>query len=293
MTSYPWAGGAQAVVFVSVNFDAESFDLKETAPNRLYGRFSYGRYGVRAGFPRLLDLLEKHAIPATFFVPAADARRHSALVRTLADKGHEIGARGIDLEDFSALGEREAQVLRESRDILADVAGRAPQGFRAPGGMMSAHTLGHLADLGFIYDATFQDADHPYAFGLAQDRTLIEVPSAFALEDAPVYSARHTHARLMNIWRDEITAMREAGTLIPLTLHLRGDFGSTRGARIEALDALLTEVTATPGLRFMNGGQIAEHALSLQLVREADPYAAHAATLASTVYRGDLAVKPL
>jgi peptidoglycan/xylan/chitin deacetylase (PgdA/CDA1 family) len=293
MTAYPWMDGAQAVVFVSVNFDAESFDLKETTPNRMFGRFSYGRYGVRAGLPRLVDLLAKHAIPATFFVPASDARRHPDLVRTLVQNGHEIGARGIDLEDFSMLGEREAVVLRESRDILADIAGKAPQGFRAPGGTLSPNTLGHLAELGFVYDATFQDADYPYAIGLGQGRTLIEVPSAFALEDAPVYSARHTHARLMSIWRDEITAMREAGTLIPLTLHLRGDFGSTRGARIAALDELLTEIKSKPGLRFMNGAQIAAHALSLKLQPEADPYIAHAATLAKTVYRGDLAIKPL
>ena len=34
-------------VFFSVNFDAESFDLKSTSEDRLFGRFSYGRYGVR------------------------------------------------------------------------------------------------------------------------------------------------------------------------------------------------------------------------------------------------------
>ena len=76
MTSYPWPNGARAVIFISVNFDAESLDLKDTTPDRLYGRFTYGRYGVRAGFPRLVDLLERHAVPATFFVPASDARRH-------------------------------------------------------------------------------------------------------------------------------------------------------------------------------------------------------------------------
>lgn len=291
--SYPWPDGARAIIFLSVNFDAESLDLKETTPTRLHGRFSYGRYGVRAGFPRLVGLLEKHSIPATFFVPASDARRHPDMIRTLVEHGHEIGARGIDLEDFSTLGDAEHRVLKESRDILADVAGKAPSGFRAPGGNLSVHTLRHLIDLGFSYDASFQDADYPYCIEMAPNKRIIEVPTSYALDDAPIYSARHTHARLIAVWRDEITAMREAGTLIPLTLHLRGDVGSSRGARIAALDGLLTEIKAQGGVKFMTGASIAEHAKSLGLKPEPDPVASHAATLAKSVFRGDLAVKPM
>jgi peptidoglycan/xylan/chitin deacetylase (PgdA/CDA1 family) len=293
MKTYPWPHGARAVVLLSVNFDAESFDLKEVPPERMFGRYSYGRYAVRAGFPRLVELLAKHDAPATFFVPGSDARRHPGLIRELAVNGHEIAARGVDLENFAALGDKESQVLKTSRDMLADAAGVAPQGFRAPGGELSPKTLGHLADLGFIYDASFQDADHPYVFGLDGGRKVVELPSTFALDDAPIYSARHTHARLLAIWRDEIAAMHEEGTLIPITVNLRGDFGSTRAARIAVLDTLLTEIKQLGGLRFMTHGQLAEHALSLNLPPEPDPCRAHAETLARTVYRGDLAVRPL
>lgn len=293
MTSYPWPNKARAVIFLSVNFDAESFDLRDTSPDRMYGRFGYGRYGVRAGFPRLVELLEKHAIPATFFVPGADARRHRDLVRTLVDKGHEIAARGVNLEDFSKLGDDEVRVLKESRDILADIAGKAPVGFRAPFGELSTQTLHHLADLGFQYDASFQDSDFPYAIEVRKNKTVVEIPASYALEDAPIYSARHTHERLVQIFREEISAMRDAGVLIPITLHLRGDFGSTRGARIAALDGVFTEIKAYGDVQFMNGAAIAEHARSLGLAAEPDPAAAHLATLANTVYRGDLAVRPL
>jgi peptidoglycan/xylan/chitin deacetylase (PgdA/CDA1 family) len=292
MKSYPWPDGARAVIFLSVNFDAETLDLKETTPDRMYGRFGYGRYGVRAGFPRLVALLEKHSIPATFFVAASDARRHPDLIRTLVAKGHEIGARGIDLEDFSKLGDAEPKILKESRDILADVCGKAPVGFRAPDGNMSVNTLRHLAELGYEYDASFLDSDFPYCMEPVPGKTIIEVPATYALDDGPIYSARHTHARVMTVFRDEIYAMREAGTLIPLTLHLRGDFGSTRGARIAALDELFTQVKSHGDTHFMNGAAIAAHARSLGLTPEPDPAAAHLATLAKTVYRGDLAVKP-
>ena len=59
MKPFAWPGDVRCIVFVSVNFDAEAFDLKSTTEDRLYGRFSYGRYGVRAGLPRLLKMLER------------------------------------------------------------------------------------------------------------------------------------------------------------------------------------------------------------------------------------------
>lgn len=293
MKTYTWPQGARTVALLTVNFDAESFDLKETKPERVFGRYSYGRYGVRAGFPRLMGLFNKHSVPATFFVPGADARRHPELIRELVSNGHEIAARGVDLEDFATLGDKEVEVIKASREILADIAGTAPQGFRAPGGQLSSKTLDHLAELGFIYDATFQDADYPYVYGLDGGKKLVELPTSFALDDAPIYSARHTHARLQAIWRDEIRAMHAEGTLIPITLNLRGDFGSTRAARIAVLDTLLTELKQLGGVQFMTCRQLAEHTLSLNLPLEPDPYLPHAETLSKTVYRGDLAVKPL
>lgn len=293
MSTHTWPTGARAVALLTVNFDAESFDLKEVPTERMFGRYSYGRYAVRAGFPRLVELFNRHDVPATFFVPGTDARRHPDLIRELAANGHEIAARGIDLENFATLGDKEAQVLKDSRDILADAAGVAPAGFRAPGGELSSKTLHYLADLGFIYDASFQDADHPYVFGLTGEKKVVELPSSFALDDAPIYSARHTHARLQAIWRDEIAAMHAEGTLIPITLNLRGDFGSTRAARIAVLDTLLAELKQLGGVRFMTCQQLADHTLSLNLTPEPDPYRAHANTLAKQVYRGDLAIRPL
>jgi peptidoglycan/xylan/chitin deacetylase (PgdA/CDA1 family) len=293
MSAWQWPTGTRCAVFFSVNFDAESLDLHSTSEKRLFGRFSYGRYGTRAGFPRLLALLQRHGIAATFFVPAADAERHANLVRALLDSGHEIAARGVGLEDLPKLGAAELETLARSRDILAGLCGIAPAGFRAPGNRLSVHTLGHLARLGFAYDASFQDDDYPYRFDMGEGRSIVEIPSCFALDDAPVYSGRHSHRRLMQTWRDEFEAMFEVGVLCPLTVHLRGDIGSTRAARIAALDEFLEYVKSKPGVRFMQGRALAAHAEALGIAPEPDPAAAHLETLRVTPYRGDLAVKPL
>jgi peptidoglycan-N-acetylglucosamine deacetylase len=293
MKPLAWPEGTRCAVFVSVNFDAEAYDLLSTTESRLFGRFSYGRYGVRAGLPRLLQLLQRRAIQATIFVTASDALRHPEAVRALSDAGHEIAARGADLKPLPLLGALERESLSRARDSLAGITGSAPTGFRAPGGELGTSTLRLLAELGFRYDASFQDADHPYLFAPSDGTRLAEVPGMQALDDSLAYSARHTHARLMKIWREEFDALYDAGCLVPLTLHLRGDMGSTRAARIAALDGLLSHIASRPGVRFMCGNELAALALASGLTPEPDPVALHQGTLAVTPYRGDLAVKPV
>jgi len=294
-TSKPpaWPAGVRCAVFVSVHFDAEAFDLRSTTEDRLFGRFSYGRYGVRAGLPRLLSLFSRRAIPATVFITASDAKRHPDAVRAFRDGGHEIASRGPDLAPLPALGDRERDALRESSDVLAKITGEAPKGFRAPGGELSPRTLATLAELGFAYDSSFQDDDFPYLIAPVAGATIAEIPTVHALDDSLPFSARHTHARVMKIWREEFDALYREQCLVPLTLHLRGDVGSTRAARIAALEELLRYMAAQPGVRFMTGAQLAAHALAAGISAEGDPIIPHQPTLAATPYRGDLSVKPI
>jgi peptidoglycan/xylan/chitin deacetylase (PgdA/CDA1 family) len=293
MKTFTWPEGTRCAVFVSVNFDAEAYDLMSTTESRLFGRFSYGRYGVRAGLPRLLRFFQRRDFRATIFATASDAERHQDAIRALSEAGHEIAARGVDLKPLPLLGAGEREALQRARDTLAKITGAAPAGFRAPGGELGASTLRLLAELGYQYDASFQDADHPYLFAPSDTTRLVEVPGMQALDDSLVYSARHTHARLMKIWREEFDALYDAGCLVPLTLHLRGDMGSTRAARIAALDGLFSHIASRPGVRFMTGAELAALTLSSGLTPEPDPVAMHQSTLSVTPYRGDLAVKPI
>ena len=279
-------------VFLSVNFDAEAYDLKSTTEDRLFGRFSYGRYGVRAGLPRLLAMLERRGIAATVFVTAIDAVRHADAIRALRDAGHEIASRGTDLTPLPLLKERERDALAQARDTLARVTGKPPKGFRAPAGELGPQSLRHLAELGFAYDSSFQDDDHPYVFAPTPSMRIAEIPTVQALDDSLPFSARHTHARVVKIWREEFDALYREGCLVPLTVHLRGDVGFTRAARIAALEDLLAYMASRPGVRFMTGAELAATALQIG-TPEPDPLAPHQATLSVTPYRGDLAVKPI
>lgn len=288
----PWPAGVTGVVWVSVHFDAEAFDLRMTTEDRLFGRFSYGRYGVRAGLPRLLEMFGRQDIRATVFVTLDDARRHPDAIRACVRAGHEIACRGPDLRPLSVHGSGEAVVLRDARRELSDLSQTDVLGFRAPAGVLGEQTLTHLAAGGFRYDSSCQDSDWPYAIALEGSARLVEIPTSFALDDSFPFSARHTHARVYKIWAEESEALLDEAGLVPLTLHLRGDVGSSRMARVRALEHLLGHLKTRHGVQFMTGLDLADCVNQCALPAEPDPMVPHRATLAVTPIRGDLSVKP-
>jgi hypothetical protein len=292
MKSFAWPEGIRCPVFLSLNFDAEVHDLRHTTEDRLFGRFSYGRYGIRAGLPRLLKMLGRRGIAVTVFITASDALRHPDAVRALRDAGHEIASRGADLTPLPSLGASESSTLEQARDALAGITGEAPKGFRAAGNELGPHTLRLLAELGFAYDSSFQDHDYPYVFAPSATTKIVEVPTVHTLDDSLHYSARHTHARVMKVWREEFEGLYQEGCLVPLTMHLRGDIGSTRAARVAAMEELLVDFATRPGVHFLTGAQLGAIALASATPAEGDPFAPHEATLKVTPYRGDLALKP-
>ena len=161
---------------------------------------------------------------------------------------------------MDAAGIDERALLGRTHATLQRIVGSAPRGFRAPHGRLSERTLGHLAELGYRYDASFQDDDRPYALDADGGTGMIEVPQSEILIDATLYAQRQTHDRVMKTWREEIEAMHREHCLISLTLHPRSDYGSARASRIAALDGLLSWVKSLSGTSFMTIEQIADSA---------------------------------
>ena len=252
-----WPEGKVCGVTVTVNFDAESVDLHETAKENLYGRFSYGRYGMRAGVWRLLDVFRAHGLKTTCFVPALDAENNPRAVEAAVKDGHEIAARGYAFEDHSKLGDAEAATLAKAHAALTKIAGRAPVGWRAPMGMLSPATLGHLAGLGYLYDSSFQDDDLPYVIRTEGGQEIVELPSIQMLDDSTLYGPRHSHDRVIKTWKEEFDALYGCGLFVNLTLHARGDSGSGRASRVRVVDEFLNYVQRRPGVFFMTCAEMA------------------------------------
>lgn len=238
---------------ITVNLHGSSVDLREARPDELYGRNSYGRYATRLGAWRILALLRERALRATFFVPGAEAEAEPGLVEAIAADGHEIAAHGWAMENHEKLDpDNEKRLLERMHRVLTRRLGGAPAGFRAPENFMSRATLPILAGLGYRYDASFQDDDHPYALDNDGGAGMVELPQWEMLSDAPLYRVRQTHERVLKTWIEEFDALMAEDCFAMLTLHPRGDYGSGRASRIAAVASFLDHVAATPRLVVRN-----------------------------------------
>jgi len=111
---------------------------------------------VEANTLKILDMLEKHQISATFFVLGWIAEKNPQLVRTIIDKGHEVACHGYEHDiAYSLENDVLYEDLQKSKRILEDISGQKVLGYRAPSFSISDQVLQNLKKLEFIYDSSY------------------------------------------------------------------------------------------------------------------------------------------
>jgi len=191
-----WPSGVTAAACLTFDMDAEAPMLTEdiSAITRMTV-MSHQSYGPLVGVPRILALLKRHDLRATFFIPGYSAHRYPDVVRAVAEAGHEIAHHSYFHENTIGMDEKtEAAMIDLGLRALHDVAGVRPDGYRAPLWEMNYHTPRLLAERGFSYDSSLMDSDHPYvlaadgAAGEEAATTLVEVPVSWGLDDWEQYA---------------------------------------------------------------------------------------------------------
>ncbi|MDO8435055.1 MAG: DUF3473 domain-containing protein [Candidatus Binatus sp.] len=113
---------------------------------------------LEVGLNRLLDLLNEHRVRATFFVLGPIAREYPALIRKIADAGHEMGCHGWSHDLLYAMNrERLHDETRRATDAIADATGRRVVAYRAAYFSVTRESmwaLEVLAKLGYRYDSS-------------------------------------------------------------------------------------------------------------------------------------------
>jgi peptidoglycan/xylan/chitin deacetylase (PgdA/CDA1 family) len=222
-----WKDGKRCAVALSFDADHETNELRDGGKS--IGRLSWGQYGNRVGVPRILKLLERHDVKATFYVPAVAALLHEDEQRRVVAEGHEIGIHGWIHELNSVLPfEAERDLMFRSTDTLERITGVRPVGLRTPSWDFSPGTLAIEKELGLLYDSSLMADEDCYELLLDGEETgIVELPVEWVRDDA-VYFMMHRFqslrpytppADVLDIFRREFDAAYEEGGLFQLTMH--------------------------------------------------------------------------
>lgn len=263
-----WPHGARVAVALSFDSDHETGALgsADAGPARL----AQGEYGSRVGIRRILRLLDKRAIPATFFVPAVSALLHPLEVRDCAAAGHEIALHGWIHERVTLLPEGlERELALRAADTLEELAGTRPAGLRTPFWDFSSSTIAVLKELCLTYDSSLMADDEPYELVHRGEETgIAEIPVDWIRDDAPYLSMDPAGPRrpytppreVLAIWKDEFDLACEQGGLFQLTCHphIIG-----HRSRIIALAELADYITGHDKVWLATHGQVADYVLGI------------------------------
>lgn len=114
----------------------------------------------------VLALFAEAGVKGTFFTLGWVAERYPALIRRIARAGHEVASHGWDHDRvFSLKPDQFRADLRRAHDAIADAAGVAPSGYRAPSFSIDARTpWAHriLAEEGYAYSSSVAPLAHDH-----------------------------------------------------------------------------------------------------------------------------------
>jgi peptidoglycan/xylan/chitin deacetylase (PgdA/CDA1 family) len=260
LTPKVWPNGSKVAVCLSFDTDTEAPLLRDgtTSPTSL----SASDYGAQSGIPRILAMLDKHQIPATFFMTAVDAMLHPEMVAAVQKSGrHEIGVHGWIHELTTRLTEAEEErLLDQSIAYLTKATGKKPAGYRAPSWAFSGATLDLLIKKGFLYDSSLQALDEPYeVMSRGKNTGLIELAIDWTLTETPFLgqNGRMPSPELLyGLYRDEFDGAYSEGTMFVLTLH---PYLSGHRAPMKHLEQFVAYMKSKPGVWFATGTQIANY----------------------------------
>lgn len=258
----PSWNGRRCAVALSFDCDHETFEMGQGG--RAVGRLAWGEFGRRVGVPRILDLLRRHDVPATFFMPAVCALIDPDEPRRIAAQGHEIGIHGYIHENNSLLAYDDERALTErARDVLRAASGTDPVGLRSANWDLSADTIRIAAEMGLLYDSSLMADEEPYELLVDGAPTgLVEVPVEWMRDDA-VYLLfnRNPPTRpytppeaVLALFLREFDAAWEAGGVFQLVMH---PFVIGYRSRIFILDEIVRHAKAKGDVWFATHAEVA------------------------------------
>jgi len=260
--------GARIAVWTIVNI--EEWDI-EKAMARQYlptpqgvtvvpdvPNWAWHDYGMRVGFWRLLNALNKHKIRATTAINANVVESYTPVAQAMLDAGWEFMAHGVIQGAMHLLPDQRA-AIRQTVEMLKKFTGKKPKGWLGPGLTETWETLDHLAAEGIEYVSDWVNDDQPYGIRTSAG-PLVSVPYSIELNDIPMMVVQHhTSSEWLQRPMDLFDRLYAEGARQPRVMALAvHPYISGVPHRIKYFEAVYTYMRKKKGVWFATGEDIYE-----------------------------------
>jgi allantoinase len=279
-SAWSWPGGAKLALCVVVNVEegseysvadgdpfpepVDELGVVIKKPVRMHGNESNYRYGINEGAPRIVALLDKHGVRATWTAAALSLERAPQLAATIRARGDEVCSHGWRWVHQFRLNEADERAfIRRAADSIQASIGTRPVGWLSRY-LHTDATRRLLQEEGFTYHMDDYSADTPFWGAVAGGSgPMVIVPYALDSNDmkmwvSPAYTPDMWLKYVCDTF-DELLAEAQGATqprMMSLGLHLR-IIG--RPGRIGALRAFLEHAGRAQGVWVTTRRAVADH----------------------------------
>lgn len=259
-------GGARVAVWVIINVEVWDFNAPMARTIIPYpqgqvvipdvANYSWFDYGVRVGFWRLKEVLDKHGIRATLSLNATVCESYPRIVEESMKSDWEFLAHSFTQRVMS-LEEDERDVIRRTIDLIEKTTGQAPRGWMGPGLSETFDTPDILAEEGIEYVADWVNDDQPYPMKV-KSGTLIAIPYTLEINDITIYVIQqHRSPELFERARDQFDTLYREGAenarVMAIAVH---PYVTGAPHRIKYFDQIFEYMKRHEGVLFMTGSEI-------------------------------------
>jgi allantoinase len=261
-------GGARMVVWTIVNI--EDWDIQRSMPRTVLSppmgqplqpdlpNWAWHEYGMRVGFWRLLDCLQKLSVTPTLAINGVVCRNYPRVAQAAKDAGWEFMGHGWQQEPMHRVEDQRASI-KDTIEAIRSCSGKAPRGWESPGLTETFDTIDHLAEAGIEYVADWVLDDQPVYIATAHG-PILSVPYTVELNDVVMMVVQHHSASEMlrrgsdhfdRLYNESASACR----IMAISVH---PYISGVAHRLGYLEQLYRHVLGKPGVLHWTGEQIVD-----------------------------------
>ncbi len=259
-------GNARVAVWVIVN--VEEWDINTPMARTVLpavqgvsvipdvANYSWFEYGLRIGFWRLKEVLDRYQVRATLSLNASVCESYPRIVEESIKSrweiiGHSFIQRAINLE------KDEREVIKKSIRLIQEKTGKAPRGWMGPGLAETFNTPDILAEEGIEYVCDWVNDDQPYPMKVRNGK-LYSIPYTLELNDLPIYLIQHHRSpEIFERTRDQFNVLYKEGAkqarIMAISTH---PYITGVPHRIPYFEKIFQHIKAHDNVLFMTGSEI-------------------------------------